>query len=505
MASLLILAIMVLLVFPNNNDNDNKTAFSFLLKEQQQQQQQHKQQQQQHKQKQPPQGIRERVSTTSAKTIPTMATPTITMATGGLRGGNGPVQDISVELSGDKKQGLRQDLLNTLKCQDHIPEQSPPPDTNKDLRSGTDLVCQLALSNRHDHYVGGHDHSKLAGMLRIWKEARANLSTEQIVQTLATAREREIQLTSSSLLESSSSSSSQFSHTTLDIWVPPADDNAATTAALQKLDQQGAGYGITHHRQGLLPLGVDSLFVDVGAQWGLTTLSVLLHYRGTKVICLEASGPTWLLLHLNLLWNVPRAIYDRNVLVLPGGLGATDGQAMPLKSWKPAAAAAAAAATVVPVPTGGQDDQKQQEQQQEQQQQQQAAQEQLVHLWSLQTIRKLAAHHLFLTQLKVRVIDVLKLDCEGCEYTIIPNLRQEEKQSIRSIVLGSELHSHSIPKSYIHAPSLQAQMETHEFLCQYQAFATFFECCNHTHVLVIDDEQGRTMGELLGPTLCQKH
>lgn len=572
LASLLILSVIVLTLFPRNNNNNNETIGTLL-----QQPKQPKQQQQQHQQHK---GGYIHEPASSGKTTTTIPSPIITKATGGLRGSNneGLLRDISIELVGKEKEGLRKDLLETLQCE----EDDNSHHHSNTVRSGIDIVCQLALSKNHQHYNKGHDVSKLAAILRIWKEARTNLSIKQIIHTLTNAKERQFQImtkTSSTTSSSTSKtttttrrkSSSSFTPHILDIWIPSINDNdddnnnnnnnnAEITNAIHKINQQGADYGITQYQGSyssssstsssssstyrVLPLGVHKLFVDVGAQWGITSLSVLYHYPATKVICLESNKSHWLLLHINILWNVNHQIYDRNVLILPGGLGTHDGQSMSLQSWKPITSSTSLSSSSKVNNNKEDDDDKYKTKQQHQadqvheQDQDEPENEQLVYLWTLSTIRQLAYHHLYLTQRNVHIIDLLKLDCEGCEYHIIPNLTQNEKQSIKSIVLGSEIHGHHLllnnnnlnhnmnnnnnnntkkaltksSTSSLTVPSIEIQNETHEFLCQYQAFATFVECCNYTQLVLVDDDDdnnnkdntpSRTMGEIMDPTLCE--
>ena len=119
---------------------------------------------------------------------------------------------------------------------------------------------------------------------------------------------------------------------------------------------------------------------------------------------------------------------------------------------------------------------------------------------------------LAMTEITRRTIDVLNLDCEGCEYNLIPVLSDEEFfEDIRSCI--GELHWSYIPT--FKRPSSKTAATTHGRLCQHEDFANqAIECCAFPdaqvkatlsgEVLVHEDNvlEKVTVADLIGQTLC---
>jgi hypothetical protein len=85
------------------------------------------------------------------------------------------------------------------------------------------------------------------------------------------------------------------------------------------------------------------------------------------------------------------------------------------------------------------------------------------------------------------VIDVLNVDCAGCEYNLIPSLSEYEfRHSIKTIV-------GSINWGYIplhHLPSSNRGNITHYRLCHHESFARkSIECCQYPSIQVISSVQ----------------
>jgi hypothetical protein len=108
---------------------------------------------------------------------------------------------------------------------------------------------------------------------------------------------------------------------------------------------------------------------------------------------------------------------------------------------------------------------------------------------------------------------VLNLDCEGCEYNLIPALSDQEFQTISSIL--GELHWSYIPR--LKRPSSERAKKTHGRLCGHEDFAKdAIECCDFLHtpvratvsgeVLVRDTDhqppQLVTVEDLIGESHC---
>ena len=71
-------------------------------------------------------------------------------------------------------------------------------------------------------------------------------------------------------------------------------------------------------------------------------------------------------------------------------------------------------------------------------------------------------------------ISVMNLDCEGCEYDVVPSFTEADYDAI-DIVLG-EIHWGYIPSEKL--PSSDRAEKTHQRLCRHEPFArNAIECC----------------------------
>jgi hypothetical protein len=87
-------------------------------------------------------------------------------------------------------------------------------------------------------------------------------------------------------------------------------------------------------------------------------------------------------------------------------------------------------------------------------------------------------------------IDVLNVDCQGCEYNLIPSLSEEEYEAI-STVMGN-VHWGYIPPDKL--PSKQRGMTTHQRLCKHENFArTAKECCAFSTLEVKSTVSGQAL------------
>jgi len=94
-----------------------------------------------------------------------------------------------------------------------------------------------------------------------------------------------------------------------------------------------------------------------------------------------------------------------------------------------------------------------------------------VPLKTLQTILQHAA----VADEKVVEVAVMKVDCEGCEYSWVPSIPRAQFAAIRKMV--GELHFGYIPEE--RQPSFQAAHDTHRRLCRHANFASQAkECCS---------------------------
>lgn len=89
-----------------------------------------------------------------------------------------------------------------------------------------------------------------------------------------------------------------------------------------------------------------------------------------------------------------------------------------------------------------------------------------------------------------RQIDVLNVDCEGCEYNLIPALTDDEFQSMATVMGG--MHWGYIPVDSL--PSSERGKATHERLCQHENFAaTAIECCAFPDLPVTSSVAGEVL------------
>ena len=285
-------------------------------------------------------------------------------------------------------------------------------------RTALTLICTLEnIQSREEKEV----------LLEIWRRAREQVpSTAELTKILSWA----VPLPSTLIGKK------------VELWAPAGDKGLETV--LHELNQGNgvAEYGVADWKD---LLGPDKVFVDVGSNLGLVSLSVLLEYPGTKVVSIEAAAPTYIYQLLNLGRNLPPNVFH-SVYVEPSGLGRTDGDSFRM-IWRPYSTTSTRSWTPI---------------------REHRAQdiELQVPIVTLRTVLKAA---------NVVTIDVCKMDCEGCEYNVIPSLTDAEFASIRNIV--GEVHWGYIPDSK--KPPSALGITTHARLCQHENFAVQAkECCS---------------------------
>jgi FkbM family methyltransferase len=194
--------------------------------------------------------------------------------------------------------------------------------------------------------------------------------------------------------------------------------------------------------------------VDVGSGMGLTALAVMQMYPMTKIVSIEPASPNWLLQELNLRCNLPKKELSK-IKVLLAGVGPNDedeDNMMAKLMWRPTSTTSTRSWT--PADEFGPDDI-----------------ELLVRLRKLKSI--LAEADVY--RLTPNMMDVLNLDCQGCEYNLVPALAEGEFESIPNIIGG--VHWGYIPVSKL--PSSDRGRRTHERLCQHENIAKATkECCS---------------------------
>lgn len=247
----------------------------------------------------------------------------------------------------------------------------------------------------------------------------------------------------------------------VELWAPAGDIGLTTVLGELNGGNSAAEYGVADWK-GLLGLG--KVFVDVGSNLGLVSLSVLLAYPGTKVLSVEAAAPTYVYQLLNLGRNLPPKAFREGIRVVPAGLGRKDGESFAMtwrpysttstRSWTPGMESRPSVDIELQVP---------------------------ILTWST-----------VLGDAGVTNIDVCKVDCEGCEYNVIPGLTDAQFDAIGTIV--GEIHWGFIPDRK-KPPSDTLGRATHERLCRHENFAKQAkECCSIPEAIVGGKGGGPSVG-----------
>jgi len=295
-------------------------------------------------------------------------------------------------------------------------------------------------------------------LLDLWSDARSEMPQDVLLKALEMAKEQERMLVGHSL----------------HLWAPVGDDGLEfmmNTLNQDKNADEGGIHGLENN------LGQDKLFVDVGSCLGMTSMAVALLYPGTQIVSIEAASPNWLLQELNWRCN-DEAIGSENIVkVILGGVGPqhqtgrggggnklSSGAQMAKFTWRPSATTSARSWT--PKSERKDDD--------------------------VELTVKLRPWHALLTEAGISQnrIDVLNVDCEGCEYNLIPALTDSEFEAI-STVMGS-VHWGYIPPHKL--PSSKRGQTTHERLCQHENIARLVkECCAFPDLTITSSTPGEVL------------
>jgi FkbM family methyltransferase len=298
------------------------------------------------------------------------------------------------------------------------------------------LFCVAALEHPPkeitDNMQCDAEGSKRKALLELWSSAAAQMDQSLLLTVLGLAHEKPNQL----LLQK-----------TYHLWAPENDEGLTYMLATLN-DENNADHGGLHglHEN----LGPGKLFVDVGSCLGLTTLAVTQLYTGTKIVSIEPAQPNWLLQQLNLRCNLDETELRQAHVVLAGvGPNSENEDSLMGKvTWRPGATTSTRSWT--PGAEHGVDDM-----------------DLTVKLRRLQSILAEA-------NASQRPMDVLNVDCEGCEYNLIPSLSTEEFDAIATVM--GNVHWGYIPTTKL--PSSARGKTTHERLCQHENIArTVKECC----------------------------
>jgi FkbM family methyltransferase len=296
-----------------------------------------------------------------------------------------------------------------------------------------------------------HSDVKLQeSILDLWGMARAEMSNEVLMRVLKTSSESVQHLIDRDVLVYS-----------------PMRDIGVTFVMRGLKDEVNADHGGFH---GLTNMGPGTTFVDVGSGLGLISMAMTLLYPGTRIVSFEPAAPTWLLQELNWRCNNPASRpagsgVPRPETVLLAGVGPShSGTQLAQYIWRPYSTTSTRSWT--PSTESDPDD--------------------------LEIKVKLQPWDTLLSQANLlnAPIDVLNVDCEGCEYNLIPHLSEEEYQKINTI-MGS-IHWGYIPDAK--KPSSERARATHQRLCRHENYARVAkECCAFPDMVV----QSSVLGAVL--------
>lgn len=249
-----------------------------------------------------------------------------------------------------------------------------------------------------------HHKSRQQSILDLWSAARAEFPTLQLLKHVL---QHTIEQQRSSFVKGRGDTY---------LWMPDEYDNGVEwiftmLADAAKHADQGGIYGLSHN------LGPGKLFVDVGSGLGFMSMAVEILYPGTKIVSIEAAPPNWLVQQIN--WKCrPEADdeSDQRIVLLLAGVGpvATENEPLLIPQFQPVRWRLNATTAV----RGW-------------------------NAWNeispddFEFNIKLTPWRTLLTEAGIhsaREIDVLNVDCEGCEYNFIPALSNDEFEDIATVM-----------------------------------------------------------------------
>ena len=329
--------------------------------------------------------------------------------------------------------------------------------------TGRDLMCLVAGSTQFQQEFDTKNKVKLncdaqgtrrAALLDIWSSARTQMTLDMIQKVLDLAVETPLDLVGKHL----------------HLWIPSQEEHLKFySEQLNKNDSSVRNLTILEgNTRG-------GLFVDIGSGLGLSTLAVSLLYPEATVFSIEPAMPSWLLQRISIVCNLePDARLPHPIL---SGVGSkADG--MLKMSWNPSASETSRAWT----------------------RDSERTKNDIFLTVRLRTLRSIMAEaaadaDINLSKSKI----VLNVDCEGCEYNIIPAMAEPEFNKIDVIIGTTGVHWGYIPTDKL--PSSERGRRTHERLCSHYDFARqSIECCDFPN-LVVKHPGNPTVSDLLGD-LC---
>eukprot|EP00584_Thalassiosira_punctigera_P009782 CAMPEP_0172530124 /NCGR_PEP_ID=MMETSP1067-20121228/3961_1 /TAXON_ID=265564 ORGANISM="Thalassiosira punctigera, Strain Tpunct2005C2" /NCGR_SAMPLE_ID=MMETSP1067 /ASSEMBLY_ACC=CAM_ASM_000444 /LENGTH=683 /DNA_ID=CAMNT_0013314273 /DNA_START=134 /DNA_END=2185 /DNA_ORIENTATION=- len=309
-------------------------------------------------------------------------------------------------------------------------------------------------------------------LLYLWSSARSQMTEDVIEKTLKLATEHMENLRGNEV----------------HLWYPNGDQGAegmlrVLNSAYEgrqtyNFDNEPAEFGHDDlYRFHDLPskfVGEGKLFVDVGSALGFTSMLINYLYPGTTIVSIEPASPSWLIQSINFRCNLSRdqLQYIHPILAGVGTKHHDDNDSMMKMVWRPSMTTATRTWT----PRKDFDFAKDMEL--------------VVHLRTLRAILAEATPD----DLPLGTpISVLNMDCEGCEYNLIPSMHETSFNSI-GVILGRTNWGY-IP--VIKKPSSERARDTHKRVCAHYNFAKRCkECCDFPSLSVKPRLHGATEGAM---------
>jgi FkbM family methyltransferase len=291
-------------------------------------------------------------------------------------------------------------------------------------------------------------------LLYLWSSAKSQMPEDVLVKSLRLVTEHKETLRGNEV----------------HLWYPPKDKGAEGMLRVLNSAYNGqATYNFDNepadashddlYRFWDLPkkyVGSNKLFVDVGSALGFTSMLVSYLYPETVVVAIEPAAPSWLIQNLNYRCNLS---HEQRQFIHPilAGVGTKhhdDNDYMMKMIWRPSMTTSTRSWSEEKVFDFATD------------------MELTVHLRTLRSILAEATPD----DLPLGTpISVLNLDCEGCEYNLIPSMHETTFSSV-GLILG-RTNWGFIPN--IKKPSSERGTSTHKRLCtQYNFAKRCKECCD---------------------------
>jgi FkbM family methyltransferase len=323
--------------------------------------------------------------------------------------------------------------------------------------SATHLFCLAASPNPPESLTElvkcDATNTKRKTLLDLWSAARAQIGDTKLLKEV---------------LELTHERTEDLINKAYNLWAPTFDDGLRYVLNTLNSDNDADNGGILGLSESL---GPGKLFVDVGSCLGLTTLAVSAKYPGTQIASIEPASPNWLMQEMNLRCNLEHDEL-KNIKVLLTGVGPNDNDEDIMMSkmlWRSKSTTSTRA-------WSPKDEDKNSFGEKEF--------ELVVRLKKLRSV--LAEADIY----GPHTIDVMNIDCSGCEYNLIPALSDKEFDAIPTVMGG--VHWGYIPISKL--PSSTRAKTTHERLCRHENVAKRTkECCAFPDMPV----QSSVPGEIL--------